>query len=148
MAVDLPSATEEKLDLYNRYNTVWHGGPALTLAELEESLYQSCVETLEFTYRSPQGELLAVGLCDVAPEALSSVYFYFAPEAAARSLGTYGALRELDFAAQHLIPHYYLGYWIADCDSMRYKSNFAPHELLGLDGAWGPAWETPGPKRE
>lgn len=148
VTVDLPVATEEKLDLYNRYNTIWHGGATLTLDDLEESLYESCVETIEFTYRAPQGELLAVGLCDVAPESLSSVYFYFAPEAAARSLGTYGALRELDFAAQHSIPHYYLGYWIADCDSMRYKSNFVPHELLGLDGAWGPALETPGPSRE
>ena len=148
VAVDLPMATDEKLDLYNRYNTVWHGGATLTLADLQESLYESCVETIEFTYRSAQGELLAVGLCDVAPESLSSVYFYFAPGAAARSLGTYGALRELDFAAQHSIPYYYLGYWIADCDSMRYKSNFGPHELLGLDGAWGPALVTPSPQQE
>ena len=146
VTVEVPMVTEEKLHLYNRYNTVWHGGATLTLDGFEESFYQSCVETIEFTYRGPAGELLAVGLCDVSPESLSSVYFYFAPEAAARSLGTYGALRELDFAAQNLIPHYYLGYWIADCDAMRYKSNFGPHELLGLDGAWGPALITPDPK--
>ena len=142
VVVDLPLVTEEKLDLYNRYSTVWHGGATLSLAGLEESLYESCVETIEFTYRAPDGELLAVGLCDVAPKSLSSVYFYFAPESAARGLGTYGVLRELDYAAQNLIPDYYLGYWIADCDSMRYKSNYGPHEFLGLDGRWGPALVT------
>jgi arginyl-tRNA--protein-N-Asp/Glu arginylyltransferase len=137
-------ATAEKLALYNRYNVEWHAGASLTFAAFAEAFYESCVETIEFTYRGPDGELLAVGLCDVAPESLSSVYFYFAPEAAARGLGTYGALCEIDFARRRGIPHYYLGYWVADCGAMSYKANFGPHELLGADGVWGPA---PGERR-
>ncbi len=136
--VDLPVATDEKLALYNRYHEQWHGGPGTTLADFAAAFYESCVETIEFTYRSPNGELLAVGLCDLSPASLSSVYFYFAPEASARSLGTYGALREIDFAARQAIPAYYLGYWVADCGAMSYKANFRPHELLAWDGRWGP----------
>jgi arginine-tRNA-protein transferase len=141
-----PHPNAEKLDLYNRYNTVWHHGAALNLATFAEAFCESCVETMEFSYRSPEGELLAVGLCDLAPESLSSVYFYFAPEASTRSLGTYGALWEIDFAKRYAIPFYYLGYWIANCSSMRYKANFGPHELLGPDGVWDPAPVTPDPK--
>lgn len=141
MAVSVASAevSAEKLALYNRYNTGWHQGPELTLENFTESFYESCVETLEFTYRDIGGNLLAVGLCDVAAESLSSVYFYFDPDASARSLGTYGALWELDFAARHDISYYYLGYWIEACSAMNYKAKFRPHELLGLDGVWVPA---------
>jgi arginine-tRNA-protein transferase len=135
----VPIATTEKLALYNRYNTGWHAGTPLTLARFAEAFYESCVETIEFAYRASDGELLAVGLCDVAPESLSSVYFYFAPEAAARGLGTYGALCEIDFALRQGIPHYYLGYWVAECGAMSYKANFGPYELLGTDGIWEPA---------
>lgn len=136
VAVGALEVTVEKLELYNRYNTIWHQGPALTRESFAEAFYSSCVETLEITYRDPSGQLLAVGLCDTEPESLSSVYFYFAPEASARGLGTYGALWELDYAARREIPFYYLGYWIASCGAMNYKAKFGPHELLGLDGDW------------
>lgn len=136
--VGLPAVTEEKLALYNRYNAQWHGGPEMTLADFGTAFYESCVGTIEFTYRTPQGELLAVGLCDLGPASLSSVYFYFEPQASRRGLGTFGALWEIHFAAWNAIPFYYLGFWVAGCDAMSYKANFRPHELLALDGKWGP----------
>ncbi len=139
VAVGRPHATDEKLALYNRYNTEWHGGEELTLAAFAETFYASCVETLEFTYRTSDGTLIAAGLCDLTPQALSSVYFYFHPALAARGLGTYGALCEIDFARGHGLPFYYLGFWIERCPSMVYKANYRPHELLGLDGQWKPA---------
>lgn len=134
-----PEATPQKLDLYNRYVTAWHQGPPLSGVDFADAFYASCVETLEFTYRGPQGDLLAVGLCDLAPESLSSVYFYFDPDARARSLGTFGALWELHFAARHGVPHYYLGFWVEGCSAMTYKANFRPYELLNLNGQWEPA---------
>lgn len=136
--VDRPTATEEKLSLYNRYNSQWHGAAEVTLPEFQSAFCDSCVHTLEFSYRTPEGELLAVGLCDLAPESLSSVYFYFEPKSRSRGLGTFGALYEIGFASWNAIPYYYLGYWVAGCDAMSYKANFQPHELLSWDGKWGP----------
>jgi arginine-tRNA-protein transferase len=81
---------------------------------------------------------LAVGICDVCPSSLSSVYFYFDPSESARSLGTYGALREIEATRRMDIPYYYLGYWIKGCGAMEYKSNFAPNEILHPDGVWRP----------
>jgi arginine-tRNA-protein transferase len=82
------------------------------------------------------GKLLAVGICDVSRRALSSVYFYFDPAEYKRSLGTFGALREIAFAHDAGIPYYYLGYFIEPCRSMRYKAEFRPFELLHADGQW------------
>ena len=139
LRVDLgpPRASDEKFELYRRYLSEWHGGEMDASREgFEEFLYHSPVASLEFSYRDVAGELLAVGICDICPGSLSSVYFYFEPGAAARSLGIYGALHEIDYATRQGLAHYYLGYWVAQCRSMQYKSSFRPSEILGYDQVW------------
>jgi arginine-tRNA-protein transferase len=133
-----PKATDEKYALYLRFLAGRFG--RRTGDETGESfssfLYESPVETLEFTYRDSGGRLLAAGICDVCRESLSSVYFYYDPAEARRGLGTFGALTELETADALGIPYYYLGYWVAGCDTMAYKSSFRPYELLCSDGVW------------
>ena len=136
-------ATDEKFDLYRRYVTQWHGKDAAEedRASFESFLYDSPVETVEYTYRDPAGRLLAVGICDVCPESFSTVYFYHNPADARRSLGTFGALYEIEAARGMGIPHYYLGFWINGCGTMDYKSRFRPAEVLHPDGIWRPLEE-------
>jgi len=136
-----PKATEEKHELYSRYLRGWHGRDADDFEGFVAFLYDSPVETVEFEYRDGGGTLLAVGICDVCEQSLSSVYFYFDPAHAGRGLGTFGALQEIGAATRLGIPYYYLGYWIRDCRQMRYKTSFRPCELLGTDGIWRPAGE-------
>jgi arginyl-tRNA--protein-N-Asp/Glu arginylyltransferase len=131
-----PTLTDEKWELYCRYITGWHQGTAQSRDSLEAFLYESPVKTLEFTYRDAGGRLLAVGICDICPAALSSVYFYFDPSERSRGLGTFGALQEIAYARRRGILKYYLGYWIDQCDSMRYKAAFWPHEVLHPDNVW------------
>jgi arginine-tRNA-protein transferase len=135
----VPDPTEEKFELYRRYLAERFGDTEdVTRASFVEFLYDSPVETLEFTYRDAAGNLLGVGLCDACERSLSSVYFYFDPNASRRrGLGTFSSLWEIEFARLHQIPHYYLGYWIPGCSTMAYKANFRPHELLHPDGTWG-----------
>ncbi len=124
--------------------TQWHGeSEEISFESFETFLYDSPVETIEFSYRDAVGTLLAVGLCDVCPESLSSVYFYFDPAHASRGLGRFGALYELEYARLNGIPYYYLGHWINGCRKMEYKNQFGPHELLGTDGVWRRAREGP-----
>jgi len=140
VGVGLPTPTGEKFQLYEEYCRHWHGAAEThDYAAFTSFLYESPVETLEMTYRDAAGNLLGVGICDVCQESLSSVYFYFDPAAASRSLGTFSALWEIDFARRLNIPHYYLGYWVNGCGAMQYKANFNPHELLDTDGVWRPA---------
>lgn len=131
--------TAERFDLYTRYTTHWHDrGEPSDFEAFAEFLHQSPTQTLEFTYRDPAGTLLGVGICDVSAEALSSVYFYFDPDAAARSLGTFSVMREIAAARDAAIPRYHLGYWVEACPAMAYKANFRPAEVLHPDGIWRP----------
>lgn len=134
--VGVPELTEEKTDLYRRYLAARHDGQQDSSSDgLQSFLYESSVDTVEFSYRVG-GRLVAVGICDVCALSLSSVYFFFDPSAPRRSLGVYGTLRELEFCRVQGIEHYYLGYWVSDARSMRYKAQYRPNQLLGGDGVW------------
>lgn len=147
VTVQSPAPTPQKYDLYCRYLAEWHErDDATSYSEFCDFLYASPVNTVEFEYRGPTGKLLGVGICDVSPESLSSVYFYFDPSERNRSLGTYAALRELEWAGGHQIHHYYLGYWVAGCAAMEYKASFQPNQILGTDGVWRNHSEFPADK--
>ncbi|KPJ13854.1 Arginyl-tRNA--protein transferase 1 [Papilio machaon] len=81
------------------------------------------------------GKILAVGVIDILPKCVSSVYFFYDPDYMHLNLGTYGALREIAFTRNlhTLCPelkYYYLGFYIHSCCKMRYKGNFHPSDLL------------------
>ena len=57
------------------------------------------------------------------------------PEFAARSLGVFSVLQEIEWTLTQGIAHYYLGYWIEGAPTMHYKASYRPHELLH-DGVW------------
>ena len=139
VAAGPPRASDEKYELYTRYQAQRHAShePDARIT-FERFLYRSPVETVEFTYRDGRNQLLAVGICDVCEVSLSSVYFYFDPGSARRGLGTYGALREIGFSAEMGIAYYYLGYWVRGCQKMEYKADFKPCEALYSDGSWRP----------
>lgn len=134
----VPNSSDEKLELYRRYMREWHGRLEVEdRSDFERFLYDSpLATTIEFEYRDAASRLLAVGICDVCPRSLSSVYFYFDPAETRRSLGTFGAIQEIAFAKQASLPYYYLGYWVGGCGAMEYKNRFRPNEILGTDGVW------------
>ena len=134
-----PEATREKWELYERYQREWHhnhSGVSEDVMEFVAFLYRSPVESVEFEYRDPWGKLLGVGIGDLCPASLSSVYFYFDPREARRSLGTFSAMYEIQWAREMKLTHWYAGYWIRECPTMAYKSRFRPCEGLGTDGVW------------
>jgi len=137
--VSSPELTDEKWELYRVYLAARHQGEMSDDRQsLERFLYESPVRTVEFTYRDRGGRLLAVGICDLCPQSLSSVYFYYDPAESRRGLGNFGALSEIAFAAAGNIPYWYIGFWVRGCSTMEYKSSFRPNEILHPDGLWGP----------
>lgn len=80
-------------------------------------------------------EVVAVAATDRVQDGLSAVYTFFAPELAARSLGTLAILNQIETARSAGLPYLYLGYWIRDCRKMAYKANFRPLELC-VQGQW------------
>jgi arginyl-tRNA--protein-N-Asp/Glu arginylyltransferase len=81
-------------------------------------------------------EVVGVGYVDDVPDGLSAVYFFHDPRHAERSLGTYNVLRMINEAVSRGLPHVYLGYYVEGCESLEYKANFQPNEVLNEDGSW------------
>jgi arginine-tRNA-protein transferase len=81
--------------------------------------------------------LLGVAVTDFAPTGLSAVYTFYDPAEAARGLGTFAILKQIEIAVARNVPHVYLGFWIDAHPKMDYKTRFQPLELLGPDG-WAP----------
>ncbi len=92
------------------------------------------VSTLEIRYRV-SGRLVGTGIVDMGVNWMNAVYFFFDPDEARRSLGTFNILTMLDLCEQHEIGCLYLGYFIQEVAAMSYKKHFCPHELL-LDRLW------------
>lgn len=90
-------------------------------------------------------KLVGLGIVDFVADAVSSVYFFFDPDYAKLSPGTYSALVEIELARARRCRYYYLGYYIRDCAAMNYKARFRPNEIKDCDGE---AWETLQPAEE
>lgn len=127
---------DEHHALYQRYLQSRHPGEGMDGDNREafESFLQCNWGDAQFWEFRHDGRLLAVAVVDALPAALSAVYTFFDPSEAARSLGTYAVLSQIEVARQRGLPHVYLGYWVSQSRKMDYKKNFRPLELLGENG--------------
>ncbi|XP_017761459.1 PREDICTED: arginyl-tRNA--protein transferase 1 [Eufriesea mexicana] len=80
-------------------------------------------------------ELIAVGVIDILPSCISSVYFFYDPAYSHLSLGTFSSLREIYLTRQlnkvaKDLKYYYMGFYIHSCPKMRYKARMRPSKLL------------------
>ncbi|XP_057164597.1 arginyl-tRNA--protein transferase 1 isoform X3 [Ursus arctos] len=81
------------------------------------------------------GRIIAVGVIDILPYCVSSVYLYYDPDYSFLSLGVYSALREIGFTRQlhqktSQLSYYYMGFYIHSCPKMKYKGQYRPSDLL------------------
>ena len=82
----------------------------------------------------PQKHLVAVGVVDVLPTCVSSVYAFYDPDLSKHlELGKLTALYEINWTKdQRRREFYYLGYYIHSCIKMKYKAQYRPSQLLCL----------------
>ncbi|KAG8992087.1 Arginyl-tRNA--protein transferase 1 [Tulasnella sp. 427] len=82
------------------------------------------------------GELIAVGVVDVLPYCVSSVYLMYSPKWETHSLGKLSALKEIALAQEMSaygapgMGYLYMGFYIHTCPKMKYKGQYAPSFLL------------------
>ncbi len=110
---------ESAFGLYQKFVEVRYPTPTSlpTPMGYQQSFLVHAGNTWEFRYHVGD-RLLGAGFVDLTYEAASSVYFFFDPEEAWRSLGTYSVLREIDFCRQTGRPWLYLGFRVAQCRAM------------------------------
>lgn len=126
-------------DLYARYLQARHQGAGMDQPTPEDYRRFLCSDwcTTEFVEFRRGDRLLAVAVTDVLAEGLSAVYTFFDPDQGARSLGTFTILWQINEAKRRGLPWLYLGYWIEECQKMRYKGHLRP--LQALQGThWTP----------
>ncbi|XP_071010916.1 arginyl-tRNA--protein transferase 1 isoform X3 [Oncorhynchus clarkii lewisi] len=129
---------EQSAALYACYQMAVHGD---TPSECNESEMETPPDGPAAGYGSfhqqywLDGRIVAVGVVDILPTCVSSVYLYYHPDFASLSLGSYSALREVAFTRQlqkqsPKLCFYYLGFYIHSCNKMRYKGQYQPSDLL------------------
>eukprot|EP01032_Pedospumella_encystans_P011353 gene11353-13204_t len=140
LTVDLePSSfSAEKFELYKRYQTdVHHDKPD----EVTEQGFRRFLVDSPLKDNNPQygsfhqlyrlnGVLIAVGVVDLLPLGLSSVYMFYDNNYKHLSLGKYTALREIEYCKSKALEYYFMGFYIHTCEKMRYKGEYKPSELL------------------
>ncbi|MCP4751436.1 MAG: arginyltransferase [Proteobacteria bacterium] len=124
---------EESYRLYRKYS-LWKHGTDTTVEGYRDFLVNSAVDTVMMKYYDRR-RLVGIGWLDILPRSVSSVYFAFDPDFGKRSLGVFSALKEIELARILKKPILHMGFWVRDCASMVYKSQYKPYQLL-IDGRW------------
>ncbi len=129
---------QQHYDLYMRYQQYKHpnsGMASSTADEFIDFLSSSWCKTcfIEFYI---EDQLAAVAVVDFLDNALSAVYTFFEPKLSIYSLGVYAVLWQIEQAQQLGIDYVYLGFWIANCQKMAYKTQYQP-----LEGFINRRWE-------
>jgi len=130
-----PGMTQEHLDLYNRFHkhksetAGWHYTPItpqLYYENFVDGAHEFGKEVLYFK----DDKLIGVDLIDITEDGISAIYFYYDPEYASLSLGTYSLLMQIELAKRLDLRWIYLGYWVDGCRSFAYKMNYRPLQIL------------------
>jgi len=137
LEVGPPEVSEERLALYNRHKM--ERGLSRTDEPLGATGYRAwlvdtCVDSKEFRYFVGD-KLIGVSILDLGRTGASSVYHYFDPDEARRSLGVYSVLREIAWCAELGLDWYYLGLYVRDCVHLAYKGGYHPHQRR-IAGVW------------
>ncbi|EDV98299.1 GH22745 [Drosophila grimshawi] len=137
----------QSYELYRKYQIAIHNDPPKHQEAYQEHLqhspmkHQISEDGPEMGYGSfhqqywLDDKLIAVGVIDILPGSVSSVYFFYDPDYSFLSLGTYGSLREIDLvqkiaARVPALKFYYMGFYIHSCPKMRYKGKLDASYLL------------------
>ncbi len=132
-----PGFTRERYRLYRRYIRERHDDGDMFPPSPKQFIDFLCSNdgfTQFYEYRK-NDRLIAVAAVDHLPNGLSAIYTFFDPDQAARSLGTFCILWQIEESRVLQLDYLYLGYWIQNCPKMAYKSFYTPQERY-INGVW------------
>lgn len=134
--ISTPRISSDRLKLINRHSH-WRGWTEegeIPAAHYEYTFVNSRFNSFEIAYYLAN-TLIGIAICDQGGEGISAVYTFYDPAAAKYSLGTYSILYQIEHCRTIGVKFLYLGYFVADCRSLKYKSSFKPHQRL-IAGKW------------
>ncbi|MFM2483916.1 arginyltransferase [Celerinatantimonas yamalensis] len=122
--------TQEQYILYKKYLASRHNDGDMKDHNYDDyrDFIHSDWQPTRFLHAYLDHQLVAVAITDWLSEGLSAVYSFFDPTQEKRSLGTWLILKQLSYAKQLRKNWLYLGYQIDNCQKMKYKQHFRPHQ--------------------
>ncbi len=130
--------TDEYYALYESYINDRHKDGDMyppSEEQFKSFLVDSKQQSYFVEFRTPDGTLQAVSNMDSLEGSNSAVYTFYNPFETKRSLGTFAILWQLEEVKRCALNYLYLGYWVEECQKMKYKTSFKPLELL-INGRW------------
>jgi len=135
VVVQAPTVTAAHLQIFNAYHADMRRRKGWPFHLTDERAYRQQFLLGEWTFAREflyyeRDRLVGVGLADVTTTALSSVYFFHDPAWRSQAPGVFSILRQGAYARRQGLRYHYLGYWVPGSQSMDYKAQYRPHELL------------------
>ncbi|XP_035125202.1 arginyl-tRNA--protein transferase 1 isoform X13 [Callithrix jacchus] len=135
---EFKSSFSQSFSLYVKYQVAIHQDPPEECGKTEAETPPNGPDCGYGSFHQQywlDGKIIAVGVIDILPNCVSSVYLYYDPDYSFLSLGVYSALREIAFTRQlhektSQLSYYYMGFYIHSCPKMRYKGQYRPSDLL------------------
>ena len=136
--IGTPKYTEEKFDLYLRHKKRFNSlqDDVEDKENFRLSFYVHTPFGIEFEYYL-DGKLVGAALGDATQRTFSAVYTFYDSPDPKLGLGTFSVLKQLQYSIDQGIKFYYLGYYIANNNSLKYKANFRPNEIY-IENEWRP----------
>jgi len=133
--IQKPSITQAHIDLYNKYHAFKHqkddwSHRNISPREYRENFVEGAHDFGKEVLFLKDGKIIGIDLIDILDDGISSIYFYYDPDYARLSLGTYSLLYQIELAKVLDLPWVYLGYWVDGCKAFAYKPKFQPQEIL------------------
>lgn len=133
--IQKPSMSREHLELFEKYHLHMRDKKGWEHNHTSaQNYYNSFVDEYnEFGYEVLyffENRLIGVDLIDILQDGVSSVYFYYDPDFANYSLGKLSLYNQILFAKRSHKKWIYLGYYVKECPSLSYKSEYKPYKTL------------------
>ena len=130
-----PTISDEHIELYNRYHK-WKSQKdawkykEINLSEYYENFAQGAHGFGKEVLYVRDDKLVGVDLIDIVEDGISAIYFFYDPDYAYYSLGTFSLLYQIEIAKSMGLRYIYLGYWVDGCKAFAYKKRFSGLEIL------------------
>lgn len=127
--------TPEIEDLFDRHKQRFRSGVPDSIYDFLAREGESPTDCRSVTVRK-NGDLVATSFFDIGNESLSSIYGIFEPELAARRLGIFTMLLEIEYAREKGKSFLYHGYAYEGESFYDYKKRFNAIEVFDWNESW------------
>lgn len=133
--IQKPTISRDHLELFEKYHLYMKDKKSWEHnSTTPQNYYNSFVDAHnDFGYEILyffENILIGVDLIDILEDGVSSIYFYYDPDYAKYSLGRLSLYNQILFAKKSQKKWIYLGYYVKDCPSLSYKSQYKPYQTL------------------